>query len=874
EPLLPRIDREEVKLRSCITNLAVIAAPQIISMVLNYIPQTINVFFISRLGDADMLAAVGLANLVFNIGGVSFGYGINQAIETLVSQSRGHGGHQLASVHMAKGMCIGLLLSTILFIVLQFTEVALNFLGQDPVVAKHAMDYVNSASIGIWPAIQYDCIMRFLLCYHHPHICTWIYAITSGLHVLWCYLLVTPSSGLAGAGVAMALTFVGCWVLGILYFAFAMINPSITAIPRDALPRFTRAMFRGWWEYLKIGIPSMITLCSEWWAYEICTLIVGLLQDSAQLAAHVSVCNVSVLMFMMSYGLQTGLSAKIGAAVGSGNLHLARTYCKAAAIMGGGMLIVIEFILITFKMSIVNFYSAPEPEVMVSVYLATLLVPYLGIQEVFDFAQACMQGVFKGLELHQPLFFPSTGGASKPPQLTDCMKGLASIGGPQVISMVLNYIPQTINVYFISRLGDADMLAGIGLANLVFNIGGVSCGYGMNQAIETLVSQSRGQGDHKLASTSMARGMIIAMAMSTVLFGLLQLTEVLLTLLGQDPVIANHAMRYVNSASIGIWPAIQYDCIMRFLLCYHHPHVCTWIYAITSGLHVFWCYVLVNPVSGLAGAGSAMALTYTTCWVLGILYFVFAMINPSITAIPRDALPRFTRAMFRGWWEYLKIGIPSMITLCSEWWAYEIATLIVGLLHDSSQLAAHVSICNLFVVIFMLSYGLQTGLSAKVGSAVGAGELHLAKLYCKAGIVIGGSMIAIVILLLCIFRGSIVRLYAEKEPEVAVYELYLVRPLLCIILPFDFAQSCMQGVFKGLGIQRYAAPVNIFSYYILMLPLGYFLSVDVGLGVDGMWLGFAAGASVIAASYTAILACTNWSKHVADAQLRIGEGFR
>lgn len=33
--------------------------------------------------------------------------------------------------------------------------------------------------------------------------------------------------------------------------------------------------------------------------------------------------------------------------------------------------------------------------------------------------------------------------------------------------MVLNYIPQTINVYFISRVGDADMVAGVGLATLV-----------------------------------------------------------------------------------------------------------------------------------------------------------------------------------------------------------------------------------------------------------------------------------------------------------------------------------------------------------------------------------------------------------------------
>lgn len=33
----------------------------------------------------------------------------------------------------------------------------------------------------------------------------------------------------------------------------------------------------------------------------------------------------------------------------------------------------------------------------VSGYLTVLIFPYLGIQEVFDFAQACMQGVFKGL---------------------------------------------------------------------------------------------------------------------------------------------------------------------------------------------------------------------------------------------------------------------------------------------------------------------------------------------------------------------------------------------------------------------------------------------------------------------------------------------
>ncbi|EER08359.1 multidrug resistance pump, putative [Perkinsus marinus ATCC 50983] len=334
ESLLPIAEREEeVKLRTCIYNLAIIAAPQVVSMVLNYLPQTINVLFISRLGDADMLAAVGLANLVFNIGGVSCGYGINQAIETLVSQSRGNSGHRLASIHMAKGMCIGLLLSTILFIVLQFTEIVLKFLGQDPVVARHAMDYQHS-----------------------------MYAIKHRID---------------------GMSVEGTLVLPIGYTIISYTSRCSTNIHSEYV-------------LWMVGIPQ------DWYTfydYLMLRMIVGLLQDSAQLAAHVSVCNVSVLMFMVSYGLQAGLSAKIGAAVGSGNLYLARMYCKCATLMGGCMLVVIELTLITFRSTIASFYAAREPEV--SGYLTVLIFPYLGIQEVFDFAQACMQGVFKGLGIQR-----------------------------------------------------------------------------------------------------------------------------------------------------------------------------------------------------------------------------------------------------------------------------------------------------------------------------------------------------------------------------------------------------------------------------------------------------------------------------------------
>ena len=33
---------------------------------------------------------------------------------------------------------------------------------------------------------------------------------------------------------------------------------------------------------------------------------------------------------------------------------------------------------------------------------------------------------------------------------------------------------------------------------------------------------------------------------------------------------------------------------------------------------------------------------------------------------------------FRGLWEYLKLGIPSALMVCSEWWIFEFAAILAG----------------------------------------------------------------------------------------------------------------------------------------------------------------------------------------------------
>jgi len=35
---------------------------------------------------------------------------------------------------------------------------------------------------------------------------------------------------------------------------------------------------------------------------------------------------------------------------------------------------------------------------------------------------------------------------------------------------------------------------------------------------------------------------------------------------------------------------------------------------------------------------------------------------------------------FKGWGEYLKMGVPATVMLCAEWWAFSIIIFLAGIL--------------------------------------------------------------------------------------------------------------------------------------------------------------------------------------------------
>lgn len=100
----------------------------------------INLYYLAHGKDADstIIAGFGLGCLLLDVAFVSFGFGLNGALETFVSQSFGQGNHHLCSVYLHRSRVVVTLCFVVTFFLLQYSEAVLLYLDQDRIATKNA----------------------------------------------------------------------------------------------------------------------------------------------------------------------------------------------------------------------------------------------------------------------------------------------------------------------------------------------------------------------------------------------------------------------------------------------------------------------------------------------------------------------------------------------------------------------------------------------------------------------------------------------------------------------------------------------------------------------------------------------------------------
>ena len=401
----------------------------------------------------------------------------------------------------------------------------------------------------------------------------------------------------------------------------------------------------------------------------------------------------------------------------------------------------------------------------------------------------------------------------------------------------------TVDTLMVTRVGK-DALAAAGLAN-VWISGTTLFALGILLGMDPIVTQAHGAGDGRRAGLALQRGIILALCVSALLALLWLATEPFLLLCGQEPEIAHQAHLYTR-VQIPSIPFFMVFVAMRQYLQGRGilgPQVVVIVLANLGNALFNWTLIfgaLGAPKLGLVGAGIATGLTRTAMFFALLLAF-------RVRSLHVGAWVPWSRAAFEraGIAEILRYGVPIGIQLTLEVGAFGVSTLMAGNL-GRAEAAAHVIVLNMASLSFMVPMGISFAAVTRIGNLIGARKPLRAQHAARVAFGMGGVTMGVFALAFLLGRRWLPGLYGA-EPEVLAL-CVAILPIAAAFQVFDGLQVVGSGVLRGMGKTQPAAWFNFVGYWILALPLAWWMAFRRGAGLQGVWWGLAIALALVAAA--------------------------
>ncbi|XP_044795104.1 multidrug and toxin extrusion protein 2 isoform X6 [Bubalus bubalis] len=437
-------------------------------------------------------------------------------------------------------------------------------------------------------------------------------------------------------------------------------------------------------------------------------------------------------------------------------------------------------------------------------------------------AQACRVAGWPGLGMDSPQDMVPQGRRSRCPALRRLVpvgfgaeaRTLFVLSGPLFLFQMLNFMVYVVSTVFCGHLGTVE-LAAVTLSVAFVNVCGVSIGFGLSSACDTLMSQSFGSPNKKHVGVILQRGMLVLLLCCLPCWALFLNTQLILLLCRQDPAVSRLAQEYVQVYIPGLPANFLYSLQAKYLQNQGivWPQVFSGI--VGNCVNGLANYILVSVLGqGVRGSAFANTISQFSQAVFLLFYIVLKKLHLETWA-------GWSWECLQDWGPFFRLAIPSMLMLCIEWWAYEIGSFLVGLL-SVLDLSAQAVIYEVATVVYMIPMGLSIAVCVRVGTALGAADTVQAKRSAISGTLCTVGTSLVVGILLSLLRNKLGHIFTNDEEVVALVNKVL--PLYIFFQLFEALCCLYAGVLRGTGRQAFGAVVNAVMYYAIGLPLGVVLT--------------------------------------------------
>lgn len=406
---------------------------------------------------------------------------------------------------------------------------------------------------------------------------------------------------------------------------------------------------------------------------------------------------------------------------------------------------------------------------------------------------------------------------------------------PIVIGQVSQMLIGLTDSAFIGRVGKVE-LAAAAFTHGIFNIFYI-VGLGLLLGTGVFAARDHGAGDEPGCAAWLRHGRALALIVGVAGFGCMLLLSTQLHRFGQPAeVVAIMRPFYLLIAGSLVF-ALFFQVQRQFAESLGRPWVPMSIMLADIALNAFlnWMFVFGHlgfPALGLAGSGWA---TLVARFVAVVALAVWLKASPTFAPVRAAPWRGWERGRFA---QLLKLGVPAAGMLLFEGGAFVATALMMGWL-GTVPLAAHQIAIGCASLAFMFPLGLSLAVSMRISRAGGEGRLDALR-----PIGFGAHGLGLVIMLgfalAFAFAGRAITAGFTPAADVASLAAQLLVVAAFFQL-FDGGQVISVGALRGLHDVRVPTVITFIAYWVVSLPLGYWLAFHTPMGAMGLWTGLAAG---------------------------------
>ncbi|XP_058734261.1 protein DETOXIFICATION 51-like [Vicia villosa] len=436
-------------------------------------------------------------------------------------------------------------------------------------------------------------------------------------------------------------------------------------------------------------------------------------------------------------------------------------------------------------------------------------------------------------------------------------KSLMTLAFPIALTALIFYSRSMISMMFLGYLGQLELAAG-SLAIAFANITGYSVLSGLSLGMEPLCSQAFGANNPKLLSLTLQRCILFLVLCSLPISLLwLNMSQILVSL-HQQQNITTMAQTYLIFSLPDLITNSFIHPIRIYLRAQGITHPVTIASLAGTLLHIPLSYFLFLRF-GFVGVPAASAAS-------NLFILLFLVVYIRLTGLHRATWIAPSREILTGWKPLLHFAAPSCVSVCLEWWWYEVMIVLCGLLVDPMVTVASMGILiqtTSFNYIFPSSLGFAV--SARVGNELGANCPSRAKL---------SSIVAIFVAVIIGFSATVFattmrfrwgRIFTSDENILKLTSLAL--PILGLCELGNCPQTVGCGVIRGTARPCVAANVNLGAFYMVGMPVAVVLAFWLDVGFRGLWLGLLAAQVCCAGLMLYVIGVTDWEFEAVRAHM-------